>query len=173
MSIFSKSVDDKYFTLINNQVVSLENISSKKPSIDGKAVQIKTTIEYGLNYIHFGDKKYLYEIVEQKQNNIIISINGIQYNVSVETEFSLNRKKILEATKQEKNILQLIAPMPGKIIDVFAEEGSMINEGDTILILEAMKMQNEILAPRTGIVRRVFVKPEQNIMKEDVLVVIE
>jgi len=61
------------------------------------------------------------------------------------------------------------APMPGKIIDVAAREGSSILRGEPVVILEAMKMQNEIQSPVNGTVIKVHAKPGTNVMKDDVL----
>jgi biotin carboxyl carrier protein len=57
--------------------------------------------------------------------------------------------------------------MPGKIIDVLAREGAPIQRGEPIVILEAMKMQNEILSPVNGTVTKISVKPNSNVMKDE------
>lgn len=173
MGIFSKRKSQKYYSIVNDQIIELEDINTAKPIVNKQITPVKFLSEDGIDYLFFKEKKYQYEIVEQKLNSFQIMVEGIIYNISVENEFSLERKKMLEANKQEKNILQLTSPMPGKIINILVEEGTQINEGDSILILEAMKMQNEIIAPKSGFIKKINVKPEQNIMKDDILVIIE
>ena len=64
-------------------------------------------------------------------------------------------------------------PMPGKIVTVAVNEGDEVKAGQVLVILEAMKMQNEIVAPATGTVKKVHVKPGQNVEGKDVLIELE
>lgn len=64
-------------------------------------------------------------------------------------------------------------PMPGKIVSVAVGEGDEVKAGQVLLILEAMKMQNEIAAPAAGTVKKVHVKPGQNVEGKDVLIELE
>jgi biotin carboxyl carrier protein len=70
-------------------------------------------------------------------------------------------------------VVSIEAPMPGKIIDIMVEEGTEVKEGEPIIILEAMKMQNEIASHVTGIVQSVSVKKNDSVMKDDVLIDIQ
>ena len=64
-------------------------------------------------------------------------------------------------------------PMPGKIVSVAVNEGEEVKAGQVLLILEAMKMQNEIASPASGVVKKIHVKPGQNVEGKDVLVELE
>lgn len=64
-------------------------------------------------------------------------------------------------------------PMPGKIVTVAVNEGDEVKAGQVLVILEAMKMQNEIVAPSAGTVKKVHVKPGQNVEGKDLLVELE
>lgn len=64
-------------------------------------------------------------------------------------------------------------PMPGKIVTVAVNEGDEVKAGQVLVILEAMKMQNEIPAPSAGTVKKIHVKPGQNVEGKDVIVEIE
>jgi biotin carboxyl carrier protein len=63
--------------------------------------------------------------------------------------------------------------MPGKIVDLLVEENAEIKEGDPILILEAMKMQNEISSHVTGKIKKILVKQNDSVAKDEVLLEIE
>jgi biotin carboxyl carrier protein len=67
----------------------------------------------------------------------------------------------------------VLAIMPGKIVRVMAEPGQEIQEGDSVCVLEAMKMENELHARQGGTVRAVHVKPGDDVEKDQVLVEIE
>ncbi|WP_302801388.1 biotin/lipoyl-containing protein [Mitsuokella multacida] len=64
------------------------------------------------------------------------------------------------------------APMPGKIVNVLVEEGQSIKAGDVLLVLEAMKMQNEITADADGTVKAVNVEKGQNVKVKESLVIL-
>ena len=66
----------------------------------------------------------------------------------------------------------ITAPMPGKIVKLNAEEGQSVKKGDVLLVLEAMKMQNEITADADGVVKAYNVIPGQNVKAKDTLVII-
>ena len=65
------------------------------------------------------------------------------------------------------------APMPGNILDVKVANGAAVKKGDTLVILEAMKMENEILAPRDGVVASVNVTKGATVNSGDALVALQ
>jgi len=132
-------------------------------------VKLKSDEKYG-TYILWKNRKYPVEVVSSRQNKYEILFNDISYTFTVETPFSLQRKKVLSSQKGKVEQEFIKAPMPGKIIDVLVREGSNVLRGEPILILEAMKMQNEILSPVNGIVVKVHAKANNNVMKDDMLV---
>ena len=81
--------------------------------------------------------------------------------------------KVLNAQRGKTEQESVRAPMPGKIIDVLVREGSPVLRGEPVVILEAMKMQNEIQSPVNGIIKSVSAKANTNVMKDDVLVEIK
>jgi biotin carboxyl carrier protein len=135
-------------------------------------VKLKADEKYG-TYILWKNRKYPVEIVRSSQNKYEILFNDISYTFTIETPFSLQRMKVLNSTrgKIEKEIIK--APMPGQIIDVLVREGSVVLRGEPLVILEAMKMQNEIISPVHGTIVKVLAKPNTNVMKDDLLVEIK
>ncbi len=129
--------------------------------------------ENGFTYLVFKNKKYHAEIVEKSQNKYIILINGVTYNFTIETPISYKRKKYLDKQKSKNKVEVLQAPMPGKIIDVMVEPGAEVKSGEALVILEAMKMQNEITAPINGKIIKVLTKPNDTVNKDDILIEIE
>ena len=65
------------------------------------------------------------------------------------------------------------APLPGVITSIEVNVGDEVKAGDTVLVLEAMKMANNIEAEKDGKITAILVKPGQNVMEDDALVVIE
>jgi glutaconyl-CoA/methylmalonyl-CoA decarboxylase subunit gamma len=132
-------------------------------------VKLKADEKYG-TYILWKNRKYPVEIVRSRQNRYEILFNDISYTFTVETPFSLQRMKVLNAQKGKASAEYIKAPMPGKIIDVLVREGAVVQRGEPVVILEAMKMQNEILSPVNGTVVKISAKANTNVMKDDLLV---
>jgi biotin carboxyl carrier protein len=68
---------------------------------------------------------------------------------------------------------RITAPMPGKIVRVLVEQGAEVAAGDGLLVVEAMKMQNEIKAPKSGMVVELYVEQGATVAAGDVLVIVE
>ena len=131
-------------------------------------VKLKSDEKFG-TYILWKNRKYPVEIIRSRQNRYEILFNDISYTFSVETPFSLQRMKVLQSGKEKASTEYVKVPMPGKIIDILAKEGSVIQRGEPIVILEAMKMQNEILSPVSGTITKISVKPNTTVMKDDLI----
>lgn len=135
-------------------------------------VKLKQDDKYG-TYILWKNRRYPVEIIGSRQNKYEILFNDISYTFTVETPFSLQRMKVLSKQKAKADKELVKAPMPGKIIDVLVREGSQVLRGEAVVILEAMKMQNEIQSPVNGYIVKVSAKPNTNVMKDDLLVEIK
>jgi biotin carboxyl carrier protein len=131
-------------------------------------VKLKADEKLG-TYILWKNRKYPVEIVRSRQNRYEILFNDISYTFTVETPFSLQRMKVLQSGKDKATAELVKAPMPGKIVDVLAREGAYIQRGEPIVILEAMKMQNEILSPVNGTITKISVKANSNVIKDELI----
>jgi len=69
--------------------------------------------------------------------------------------------------------LEILAPMPGNIIEILVKVGDEVKEDDELLILEAMKMENPICAPSDGVVREIRVKEKDTVEVDQILVILE
>jgi glutaconyl-CoA/methylmalonyl-CoA decarboxylase subunit gamma len=147
---------------------------SEELRINGHKKEIKIfENEEGFTFIEFNNKKYLAEITDKNQNKYTVLLNGVSYSFTIESPISYRRRKYLEKYKQHNKIEIVTAPMPGKIIELLVEESSHVKEGEAILILEAMKMQNEIIAQVSGKIKKISVKAGDSVTKDDVLMEIE
>lgn len=144
------------------------------PVIDGEEHQIDFVEQEDLHYaFDWKDKRYHCELVSRDQNKAIVKVNGVEYKFSLESIFSYVRRGMIN-TGEDKNAQNNIsAPMPGKIVDIFLNEGDLVNVGEPILTLEAMKMQNEISANCNGVIRKIRVQQGQSVMKDELLIEIQ
>ena len=132
------------------------------------SVELREDEKYGIHVL-WKNRRYPVEIVRTKQNRYEILFNDIGHMFTVETPISMQRKKVLGAGKGKSATLVIRAPMPGKIIDVLVRENAEVLKGEALVILEAMKMQNEIQSIASGTVTRIGVRAGQNVMKDDIL----
>ncbi len=77
------------------------------------------------------------------------------------------------AAGHHHGVAQIVAPMPGKVVRVQVEAGTAVEKGVGVIVVEAMKMQNEMKSPRAGIVVAVNVKPGDTVNAGDVLAVLD
>ena len=155
----------------SNKTFEFKTPLEKKIKYQGKQVDIKLREDpNGFSYIVWKNKKYMLDVIEKNQNRYTVMINGVWHSFTVETPISLKRRRYLERQGDSSSTVSIEAPMPGKIVDIIVEEGSEVKEGEPIIILEAMKMQNEITSHITGIVQTISVKKGESVMKDDVLI---
>jgi biotin carboxyl carrier protein len=127
----------------------------------------------GFTLISANGIRYPVEIVSRQQNAYEILLNGVSYSFTVETPFSLKRKKILSTLSPGNKIEKIKAPMPGKILDIMVEPGQVVNIGEALLVLEAMKMQNTLTSTLKGTISKILIIAGDNVGKDDLLVEIE
>ena len=158
----------------SNKAYEFKKPLEKQIKYQGKTVDIKLHEDpNGFSYIVWKNKKYLLDVIEKNQNRYTVMINGVWHSFTVETPISLKRRRYLEEKGEVSSLVSIEAPMPGKIIDILVEEGSEVKEGEPIIILEAMKMQNEIASHVTGVVKSVLVKKNDSVMKDDAMIEIQ
>lgn len=129
--------------------------------------------------------------VEEAENNMLnVNVNGTDYQVEAE---DIVVKKAPAARPRPKAIMQADAPvaagsnanvdaggaekpiktpLPGVVLDVFVKEGEAVKAGQKILLLEAMKMENNIEADKDGVVKSIKVKKGDSVQEGDVLMLI-
>ncbi|MDA3892539.1 MAG: biotin/lipoyl-binding protein [Salinivirgaceae bacterium] len=144
---------------------------SEHLNLNGKEseVLIKEDEKHG-TYLLWKNKKYPVEVIYKNQNRYEILLNGISYIYTVETPTSYKRMRFLASKSESKKNENLEAPMPGKIVEILTEEGRDVRAGEPLLILEAMKMQNEIQAPISGHIKKIYIKQGQSVLKDDLMV---
>lgn len=175
MKLTKKKEEMEYIAVSSqNKKYIIKNPFSEDLKINHKKTEIQIfDDENGFTYILYNRKKYLAEIIEKTQNKYTVLINGIGYYFTIETPISYKRKKYLDKQKARKKVEIIAAPMPGKIIDILIEEGAEVKPGEPLLILEAMKMQNEITSPINGKVKKVHIKNTDIVNKDDILIEID
>jgi biotin carboxyl carrier protein len=134
-------------------------------------------------------KEYSVEICNVENNMADVSVNGETFKVEIETE-TINEMKTshVNSTAKKENVESrasetssaiineanaVKAPLPGVITDIKVNVGDTVKVGDTVIVLEAMKMANNLEAEKDGKVTAICVKVGESVMEDTSLVVIE
>jgi biotin carboxyl carrier protein len=96
-----------------------------------------------------------------------LEIGNIRYK-TILTKKYLNRKPY-----KEVNIKEITAFLPGTIVKIFAKKGRKIKKGEKLLILEAMKMKNNIVSSIAGVIDEILVKQGEIVSKDQVLIMLK
>lgn len=100
-----------------------------------------------------------------------VTIRGRSYEVTVVDPKRLRSGQ--NSDRHDHGVAEIVAPMPGKVVRVQTEAGASVEKGAGVVVVEAMKMQNEMKSPRAGVVVSLNVKPGDTVNAGDVLAVIE
>jgi biotin carboxyl carrier protein len=160
----------KYITTVNGHEYTIEILDEAHLSLDG--------VVYELDFERVGNQPvyslvlggqsfeaHVYTDEEQWQ----VLLRGDMYRAVVEDEREYRLRSQLEGGPAERGEFHLKAPMPGLVIAIPVGEGQPVEKGDVLLILESMKMQNELKAPRAGKVSRVRVAPGERVEQKQTL----
>ncbi|MBE0422811.1 MAG: biotin/lipoyl-binding protein [Lutibacter sp.] len=118
-----------------------------------------------------------YDVVLEKSdfNNrkYTVSVNTNSYIVKIGNETDRLIKEMGFTIGLEKKANDIKAPMPGIILNVIVKVGQEVKEGETLLILEAMKMENAIGSPKDGFIKSIFIKSGETVDKGELMIEME
>ena len=112
-------------------------------------------------------------LVSQNGKELILSVNNRELSVKIADHIDQILEELGLDTAQNQKVKDIKAPMPGSILSVLTEKGAEVKEGDHLLVLEAMKMENVIKAPGEGVVGEIHVNQTDNVEKNQVLITFE
>ncbi|MEM1135779.1 MAG: biotin/lipoyl-containing protein [Bacteroidota bacterium] len=120
-----------------------------------------------------------------EENIAQVEVNGTPYEVELEKEIKTTKTPKLVRAKTPKpvgapkplatkvSLSQINAPLPGVILELSIKEGDEVKKEDTLLIMEAMKMENRVLAENNGKVKSIKVQVGENVLQGQLLIEIE
>lgn len=126
----------------------------------------------GTYHLIINQKSFTVEVEESNiaEKKHLLRINGKKFDVQLRDRFDdLLHELGMDAMKSQK-VSDLKAPMPGLVVDIPVVEGQEVKKGDTLLILEAMKMENTLKATTDVTVKKIVVKKGQAVDKNTVLI---
>lgn len=161
----------KYVATIDSQEFMVEVVDEKRVRIGERLLEMDFEAVGGQPIISLIlDGKSYEAFVYQNEEEWDVLLRGRQYQVKVEDEGEKRLKAAAGGADASGGEFVLKAPMPGLVVSVVAEEGQPVKKGQVLLILESMKMQNELKSPRDGVVGRVRVKAGESVEQKQTLV---
>jgi len=103
----------------------------------------------------------------------VINVNANNYTVKISNEIDQLIKEMGFTIGSSIKANSIKAPMPGIILSINVEENQEVKEGETLLILEAMKMENAISAPKAGFIKSIYAKSGETVEKGALLIEME
>lgn len=111
--------------------------------------------------------------IDFDSKSFLFRINGNNIRLKVDNEINDLLQKLGFTSLSRQSINELRAPMPGLVVDVAVKETQEVKKGDTLVVLEAMKMENVLKAASGGVVKKIHVKKGSKVEKNEVIIVIE
>jgi biotin carboxyl carrier protein len=160
----------KYITTVEDKEFLVEIIDDKHISVDGKVYEVDFESVSGQPvYSLIVDGRSHESYVAPGDHDWQVLLRGRLYPVTVEDEREKRLRSAAGGGVAETGEFHLRAPMPGLVVTILVEEGQSIKKGQVLLILESMKMQNELKSPRDGVIGRVRVKAGETVEQKQTL----
>ena len=163
----------KYLTTINGKTFEIEIQNDGSLFVNGERREV--------DFFAFGDSALYsilannnsYEVlVEETGGRFEVLMRGQLFSVEVLDERAQRLAARRGSLTADSGEISIRAPMPGLIAAIPVSEGQEVKAGQTVIILESMKMENELKAPRDGIVQRISVEERQSVEQNKLLVTI-
>lgn len=162
----------KYYATVEGKQYEIE-IGEGEVYVDGNCYEIdfQELPEAGMVSLIINNRS-LEAVVEPVDEGTAVLIQGELYEVQVQDERAYRLAQARGAPKAASGDAAMKSPMPGMIVAVSVQVGDLLKKGDKVVILESMKMENELRAPRDGVVTAVHIAAGASVEKGQLLAVI-
>ncbi|WP_170147960.1 acetyl-CoA carboxylase biotin carboxyl carrier protein subunit [Marinoscillum furvescens] len=144
---------------------------------NGTLLVNESSIDYSLKQVakdefvlHYNQKAYQINVLNDAGAELELSINGAPVHLEIKDHITQILEELGMDVSEGAQVNEITAPMPGGIIDINVKAGDTVHEGDALLILEAMKMENIIKSPVAGTIAEVHVGKGDNVEKNQLLI---
>ena len=160
----------KYLATVDEQQYRISLDESGVVTVDDQAYAVDLqSIDGGFHYSLLVGADSHEIFVERCDDVCFVTLDERRFRVQIMVEGARQATRP-RGESEESGTVEVASPMPGMVVAVLVEVGQEVRTGEGLLILEAMKMENEIRATRTGVVEAVHVQPGQRVSQDDVLV---
>ncbi len=162
----------RYVTTINGQKFDIEITNDGNLLVNGEKRDVNFLALGPSQYSVIMQTKSHEVVVDERNGEVEVLMGGRLFTGKVLDERAQLLSMRRGGTVADTGEISIKSPMPGLIAAIPVTEGQAVKAGETVIILESMKMQNELKTPRDGVVARVSVQPQQSVEQGKVLVTI-
>ncbi len=164
----------KYITTLDGTEYSVEILDEHHVSINDHVLEMDFESVSGQPvYSLIIDGKSYESYVFETEDGWQVLMRGRLYHLTVEDERERRLRAAAGSGVVEAGEFNLKAPMPGLVISISVAEGAKVEKGQVLVILESMKMQNELKSPKAGTVARVRVKQDESVEQRQTLLSVQ
>jgi biotin carboxyl carrier protein len=164
----------KYITTIGNRTFHVEVIDEHHILLDGKPYEVDfTAIGNQPVYSLLINGRSLEANAFPTGEGWQVLLHGKMFETHVEDEQAVRARAVAHTAAESKGEFFLRAPMPGLVVNIPVEVGAEVKKGSALVILESMKMQNELRSPKDGRVQEIRIHLGQAVEQNQILVVVE
>jgi biotin carboxyl carrier protein len=165
---------NEFVVTINGQKKNIRFLNGTEIFVDDIKYEYELIKLISGSYLLRLNNKF-YEIPQEIKNGggSVVSVGGENFEVMVRSMLQEKAAGIIELKNAASYRMEVKAPMPGMIVKIKTSENSHVSQGDAVLILEAMKMENEVRSPFNGTLKEIFVKEGMAVEKGAKLFLIE
>jgi len=124
-------------------------------------------------YVRLGNKTFYMYDIQIKDGELVYTLDGTRYALPYKDEIAILMAKMGFKSSKSAGHGSIKSPMPGKILSIRKQPGDTVDAGETVIVLEAMKMENELKSPVTGVVQSIQVSEGQSVEKNTLLLEIQ
>ncbi|KAJ3299794.1 hypothetical protein HK104_006923 [Borealophlyctis nickersoniae] len=154
--VLTRVSDGKFSALINGMSVAVEADWALESPL------VNATLD--------GSREVTIQYLDQIPLGFVLQHYGTKFPVTVKTKKQHEMSKYMKEKEKIDLTRMILAPMPGSVVSVQVKEGDMVAEGSELAVVEAMKMQNVLRAPRAGKIKKVYVEAGASVAGDEVMI---
>lgn len=160
---------------IYNVTLESKNSDKFRVNVNGRIFEseLMTEGEISAYVVRSGDDIVRAHTRTLQLDTVDVWVEGVPFSASVQSALADSTTISLQNGRKERIDTQIRALMPGRVTNILVKDGDSIELGAPLMILEAMKMQNEITSPLPGRVKKVHVKEGETVKKDSIMIVLE
>ena len=157
---------------VNNKEYKVDFKNNESGFINNVPFNIDMVEDGGGYHIIKDNKSYNVVVLQYDtdKNEICLLINNKKLKIKLLSETDILLKSLGIDIAKVKVIKEVKAPMPGLVLEIIANEGDDVSEGDNLIVLEAMKMENNLKSPISGKIKEIKIKKGVTVAKNETLI---
>ena len=161
----------KYIATVEGKEIFVEVLDDKHVSVNGKVYEVdfESVVGQPVYSLIVDGRSHEGYVQPSEEDTLQVLLRGRLYPVSVVDEREKRLRAAAGGGVAETGEFHLKAPMPGLVVAIPVAEGQAVKKGQVLLVLESMKMQNELKAPRDGVIHRIKIKVGESVEQKQSL----